>query len=497
MRKKTYLKKNFLMFICLSFIFVSSSIAYSEGASSNKYSVFSSKSYESYNLSSYEKFSTSSYNTYSSLSYETFSSEVYSYFNDSSYEIFNMDSYVLFTTVLSVNDYNRCRLVTDNGDYLNLSKIFKNVGIGGGIILVTGIILPAAFPGAVPCTALIITKLTSEALIGAAIDAAAQGIITYVKTNDFQKAIYKSIEGSSEGFKWGAICASGTEFIKSIKITKETIDVTNTIKRVQTKKTILNPVSAKYYEPVSLTKFTEAKELCRKLDNNSLFFIFEKYGDDAVDVVNYCNEYGVSLIEKYGNSILYAYKKTGNQGLELIKRCGVHREIKTINALTSSYSDDIIKSTNIALKKVNNGDLKKIIDLSDSFGAKCSAILRKNNYIIPDKITPQIIRDAKDTKILRDYIDELVDSGEQFTDETMTKLKPKCLYRSGEGRFYYRTDELGRIVEAETPELHLKNFYGREERLQNWTNTPDKLKNDQAGHIFGDRFGGSEKLDNL
>ena len=38
----------------------------------------------------------------------------------------------------------------------------------------------------------------------------------------------------------------------------------------------------------------------------------------------------------------------------------------------------------------------------------------------------------------------------------------------------------------------------REQRLTHNANTPDKVKGqDHAGHLIGDRFGGSPNLDNL
>lgn len=52
------------------------------------------------------------------------------------------------------------------------------------------------------------------------------------------------------------------------------------------------------------------------------------------------------------------------------------------------------------------------------------------------------------------------------------------------------TDEKGRIPNWNTDNLRLTE---REERLPHESNTPGKLKGDHAGHLAGDRFGGSEK----
>lgn len=53
---------------------------------------------------------------------------------------------------------------------------------------------------------------------------------------------------------------------------------------------------------------------------------------------------------------------------------------------------------------------------------------------------------------------------------------------------------MGRISKFETDNLQLTN---RESRLPHNPDTPGKLEGDHAGHLAGDRFGGSPELDNL
>ena len=74
------------------------------------------------------------------------------------------------------------------------------------------------------------------------------------------------------------------------------------------------------------------------------------------------------------------------------------------------------------------------------------------------------------------------------------KLKPNIKYKAGEFDYLYETDSLGRINKFETDDLKLTE---RENRLPHNSNTPGKLKGDHAGHLAGDRFGGSPELDNL
>ncbi|WP_142966089.1 DNA/RNA non-specific endonuclease [Enterococcus faecalis] len=78
--------------------------------------------------------------------------------------------------------------------------------------------------------------------------------------------------------------------------------------------------------------------------------------------------------------------------------------------------------------------------------------------------------------------------GQQHKD-----LKPNNEYQSGEHDYGYKTDELGRVSNADA-NLKLKTHQGRKRHNPN---TPDKQPDDHAGHIFADMFGGSPELNNL
>lgn len=90
--------------------------------------------------------------------------------------------------------------------------------------------------------------------------------------------------------------------------------------------------------------------------------------------------------------------------------------------------------------------------------------------------------------------DQMMMFAKHFTDNKKTKLKPNITYRTGEFNYLYKTDELGRIKEFTTDNLQLTQ---RENRLPHKSNTPGKQPGDHAGHLAGDRFGGSPELDNL
>lgn len=79
-------------------------------------------------------------------------------------------------------------------------------------------------------------------------------------------------------------------------------------------------------------------------------------------------------------------------------------------------------------------------------------------------------------------------------------LIPDVMFKSREGLHFDEaisgvghTDEMGRLSKAETDNLKLSG----KDRLPHNKNTPGKLNGDHAGHLFGDRFGGSPELDNL
>lgn len=74
------------------------------------------------------------------------------------------------------------------------------------------------------------------------------------------------------------------------------------------------------------------------------------------------------------------------------------------------------------------------------------------------------------------------------------KLKPNCTYTTGEHDYIYVTNSGGLIEYARVDELQLKEL---DQRLPHSRNIPGKLAGDDAGHLFGDLFGGSPKLDNL
>ncbi|MEG3311420.1 DNA/RNA non-specific endonuclease [Streptococcus sp. SS-4456] len=92
-----------------------------------------------------------------------------------------------------------------------------------------------------------------------------------------------------------------------------------------------------------------------------------------------------------------------------------------------------------------------------------------------------------------DLFDDIIRDGSHFDE--FGKLKPNVTYQAGEFEYIYKTDELGRLKEWDAEDLQLTD---RVKRLKHDPNTPGKIKGvDHAGHLAGDRFGGSPLRDNL
>lgn len=109
-------------------------------------------------------------------------------------------------------------------------------------------------------------------------------------------------------------------------------------------------------------------------------------------------------------------------------------------------------------------------------------------------IGPKTLDKIKQQRIasVSDNIPPLVDNDHWLIKDRV--LKPNMEYITGEYDYKYRTDHRGRIVAVDIGKLKMTT---RKVRLPHDPNTPDKLLGDHAGHLTGDRFGGSPKLDNL
>jgi hypothetical protein len=81
--------------------------------------------------------------------------------------------------------------------------------------------MPAAAPGLSPAVATAFLAVPKQALLGAAVDTAISGIISYVKNKgDLNEVLYDSIEAGAEGFKYGAIFGAAASTFSAIKASR-------------------------------------------------------------------------------------------------------------------------------------------------------------------------------------------------------------------------------------------------------------------------------------
>lgn len=96
------------------------------------------------------------------------------------------------------------------------------------------------------------------------------------------------------------------------------------------------------------------------------------------------------------------------------------------------------------------------------------------------------------SKASKDTAENIIRDGSHFDE--FGNLKPNIRYQAGEFEYIYQTDDLGRLTNWDAEELHLTE---RTKRLPHDSKSPGKLSGDQAGHMAGDRFGGSPRKDNV
>ena len=141
---------------------------------------------------------------------------------------------------------------------------------------------------------------------------------------------------------------------------------------------------------------------------------------------------------------------------------------------------ELIRNANEYIRKAIEFIQTKI----DEFGERVFGIDRKSGL---SETGSNIIKLEKSASVnIKEYSTEIFDKN--------GKLKPNIKYTAGEYKYWYKTDELGRICSCQADELYLKQHIGR---LKHNPNTPGKREGDQAGHLIADVFGGSPELNNL
>ena len=179
---------------------------------------------------------------------------------------------------------------------------------------------------------------------------------------------------------------------------------------------------------------------------------------------------------RYGNELSDAIQALSSGTDEAAKFLGT----------AAKYSDEAGELAQGVLKNEDEVDaiIRQVFDEEDEIGKTLRNTLDDENDWLE-----AVTEGAGDGG--KSFADVIIRDGSQLENG---KLKPNVTYQSGEYDYIYNTNEDGLITNAHTDSLQIKNHSGR---LNHNPNTYEKVEGDQAGHLFGDRFGGSPELDNL
>jgi len=146
--------------------------------------------------------------------------ELIKYLEDNTYYRFGEAINGVYVISLQKQEYIDSKITLGDWPELDTSLILKNVAVGS-VVIVAAVLMPYLAPGLPSVLAFIVTSIdatavANAALTGAAISASISGIKTYVSTGgDPEKTFYRSLEGASEGYKWGAVLGYASELSKA------------------------------------------------------------------------------------------------------------------------------------------------------------------------------------------------------------------------------------------------------------------------------------------
>ena len=218
-------------------------------------------------------------------------------------------------------------------------------------------------------------------------------------------------------------------------------------------------------------------------------------------------------IRKYGTKIKYVVTDDGIKEFTSFLAGFVPYAGDTIDIVDAATGKDIITGeklkvderaiTTLAVLPVISGpmirgglDALKKIDLKKIKGLKKVKIVARQSDKVDDvaDVGKKVAKEEKEKLIkkgVENSEDDIIKDGSHLRDG---KLKANITYKAGEFDYIYKTDSKGRISNWSTDNLQLTK---RKERLKYNSKTPGKTQGDHAGHIAGDRFGGSPEIDNI
>ena len=150
-------------------------------------------------------------------------------------------------------------------------------------------------------------------------------------------------------------------------------------------------------------------------------------------------------------------------------------------------------------------DVKRYLDFLENgsreglTGAELAGVEKADALLVSQKVGYE---DAWDLRNAGDALESGSKGGTSTVQKVLTdnpfdeagNLKPNIKYQTGEFKYNYETDANGRISNWNTDNLQLTE---RDGRLNYNSDSLGKIEGDHAGHLAGDRFGGSPERDNI
>ena len=209
-----------------------------------------------------------------------------------------------------------------------------------------------------------------------------------------------------------------------------------------------------------------------------------KYADDVLKcVVDVAGKYADEFFQTTAATLIPLLSdllhKNGEEILHAVKN------IKKVAVNIATKGIDLSKEAGRAIKEEVKNFLHALDELIESGGTKLKNGLKELTERLDKKIK-EILGEGGTSTVQKVFTDSPFDEA--------GNLKPNIRYQTGEFKYNYETDANGRISNWNTDNLQLTE---RDGRLNYNPDSPGKVEGDHAGHLAGDRFGGSPELDNI
>lgn len=248
--------------------------------------------------------------------------------------------------------------------------------------------------------------------------------------------------------------------------------------------------------------------------------------DDVAEIIAKKGKNGIQLLNELGENagkFSKLYHSEGDLLFILTQKVGKKRRAVLLS-LVENNPDDVLD----LLNKTPKIKLKNTIDYLTVCDKQGFVNLKKYAGNLPKYLLERpILEDSKNITFLRDAIagtakNKNTGATIQYVlppnhiQEGTKQLKPNVVYMANAntydkfgnvinnrayfgGRYYYMTDELGRVVEMQSDKIISKYSLGRLERLDYYEKLPlGKIKGiDDAGHDVADSLNGSPFFDNI